>query len=119
MTQDGRDNKGRFGPGNKLSPGRAPKARELARLAILNEIVNEENWRAVVTSALNDAISGADGATREKGRRFIADYLIGKPIEHVEISAPREDEGIDLSEFDDEELRALANGGSGGATETA
>lgn len=117
MTE--RDSKGLFAPGNKTAKGigRPPKARELARLAILTEIVNETKWREVVTVALNDAIGGADGATREKGRRFIADYLIGKPIERVAI-VREDDPGRDLSEYSDDELRALAAGSASGVGTT-
>ena len=114
-----RDAKGLFAPGNQTAKGigRPPKARELARLAILTEIVNEDKWRAVVEIALSDAIAGADGQTREKGRRFIADYLIGKPIERIALvheDAP----GGDLSEFSDDELRAIAAGSTSGAGAT-
>lgn len=114
-----RDSKGLFAPGNQTAKGigRPPKARELARLAILTEIVNETEWRKVVQIALNDAIGGADGQTREKGRRFIADYLIGKPIERVAIvreDAPERD----LSDLSDDELRALAAGSASGVETT-
>lgn len=114
-----RDSKGLFAPGNQTAKGigRPPKARELARLAILTEIVNEEKWRAVVEIALSDAIAGADGQTREKGRRFIADYLIGKPVERVAIIR-EDDPGVDLSEFSDDELRALSAGSPSGVGTT-
>jgi len=114
-----RDSRGLFAPGNQTAKGigRPPKARELARLAILAEIVNETEWRKVVQIALNDAIGGADGQTREKGRRFIADYLIGKPIERIALVDERTPER-DLSDLSDDELRALAAGSAGGV-ETA
>lgn len=114
-----RDSKGLFAPGNQTAKGigRPPKARELARLAILTEIVNETEWRKVVQIALNDAIGGADGQTREKGRRFIADYLIGKPIERIALVDERTPER-DLSDLSDDELRALAAGSASGASTT-
>lgn len=117
MTE--RDNRGLFAPGNQVAKGigRPPKARELARLAILAEIVNEEEWRKVVQIALADAVGGADGQTREKGRRFIADYLIGKPIERIALVDER-GPAPDLSELSDDELRALAAGSASGVETT-
>jgi len=114
-----RDSKGLFAPGNQTAKGigRPPKARELARLAILTEIVNESAWRQVVAVALADAIGGADGQTREKGRRFIADYLIGKPVERIALVDERSP-APDLDDLSDDELRALAAGSGGGAGET-
>lgn len=117
MPEIERDNKGLFTKGNNGGPGRPAKVRELTRLAILNEVVDDEKWRTVVTIALNDAIGGADGQTREKGRRFLADYLIGKPVERIQLIKD-EGYGVDLSEYSDEELRSLARGGDSGADET-
>ena len=101
---------GRFKPGWRGGPGRPSRVKEEARLAIVREIVTDTDWRALVQSALNDAISGADGATRDRGRRFLADYLIGRPIARVALGIDDQPQGeqYDLSNMTDDELRAIA-----------
>lgn len=101
---------GRFKPGWRGGPGRPSRVKELAKLAIAQEVVTDRDWRALVQKALDDAVNGEDGATRDRGRRFIADYLLGRPTTRVALGIddkPTEDLP-DLSGLTDDELRAIA-----------
>lgn len=77
-----RDESGRFMPGNKASPGRPRKAVESAYLAEILDVVTLEQWRKVVKKALTDASKGAPDA-----RRWLAEYIIGKPPTIIELKA--------------------------------
>lgn len=101
-----RNEKGQFKKGHIGIGGRPPKAREVARLAVLDEVVKADDWRRICEVALQDATKGKDGQTREKGRRFIADYLVGRPQQTVRF---RHDEGGDsiYADLSDDELRAI------------
>lgn len=94
-----RNEKGQWVAGHKSTGGRLPRARELARLAVMQEKCTLETWGRIIEKAIRDALgvrlvqtaSGprieddpdSDGATRERGRRFIAEYTIGKPSQNV------------------------------------
>jgi hypothetical protein len=100
---------GKFQKGWKGGPGRPSRVKEAARLAIASEVVTDQDWRALVEKALDDAINGADGATRDRGRRFLADYLLGRPINRVALASDEpQDDKPDLSGLSDDELRAIA-----------
>lgn len=68
-----------------------------------------DDWRKVCERALNDAITGEDYNAREKGRRFIADYLIGKPRQTIQINTTQEADDP-YAHLSDEELVAIASG---------
>jgi len=87
---------GTFAKGQSGNPrGRAPRAREVALLAIGKEILNAQTWRAVVNKAVLDALgkitaggqvvddpdSTAQG--RNSARTWLRDTFIGKPTEYV------------------------------------
>ena len=100
---------GRFKAGWRGGPGRPSRVKEEARLAIASEIVTDTEWRKVVQKALDDATMGEDGATRDRGRRFLADYLLGRPINRVALANDEpQDDKPDLSNLSDDELRAIA-----------
>lgn len=118
---DDRDEKGRFPKGVSGNPqGRPPKARELAYLAVIQEVVTLQDWRSIVAKAKRDALGVlvvetatgqqvmddpfSDGTTREKGRRFIAEYIIGKPKQPLAIS---DDLADLLGDLDAEQRAAL------------
>jgi hypothetical protein len=100
-----RNDKGQFAQGNQVGPGRPTKARELAYLAVLTEEVTLDDWRKIVRTAKKDATAGEDGKTREFGRRFIADYAIGKPKQTVQIG--QRDTFNEFADVSDEELNAI------------
>jgi len=106
-----RNQKGRWQKGQTGNPnGRPPKARETARLKTLAEVVTQDEWRRICEVALKDATDEGDYQAREKGRRFIADYLIGKPRQTVSIQRDGGDGSSALDDLTDEELEAIAGG---------
>lgn len=90
-----RNTNGQFVKGHKGIGGRPPKAREAALLAIGQEIVNAQAWRAVVNKAVQDALGKTiiDGQVvddpnstaqgRNAARVFLRDTFIGKPTEYI------------------------------------
>ena len=113
QEQTKRNPDGTFPKGVNGNPkGRAPKAREAALLAIGQEIVNAQNWRAIVSKATFDALgkvvvsgqavddpdSTAQG--RNSARTWIRDTFIGKPTEYI---------ATDLDESAYEQLAAYSS----------
>jgi len=77
-----RDKKGRFVSGVSGNPkGRAPKSREERYLEILISTVTEQDWQAIIIRAVTDAKRGDATA-----RKWLADYLIGPPVERKEVT---------------------------------
>lgn len=107
---DERDTSGKFQTGHAGGPGRPPRAREAARLEIINAVVTEDDWRRVCAVALADAIHADEGKDREKGRRFIADYLIGRPRQTINVTADPDAWADSYEDKTDDELRAAARG---------
>lgn len=83
---DERNAQGQFAAGHKGSGGRPSKARELAYLAVIAEEVTLDDFRAVIRQAKADAVRGEDGRARDYGRRWLADYLIGRPRQTLHIN---------------------------------
>lgn len=118
---------GRFVAGNTVSKGvgRLPRATEQARLDTLRSVVTDEKWRKVCEQALRDALNLKNWRVRERGRRFIAEYLIGKPAQTVTVrAAAPENPYSEYDDVDDETLRQIAGtdggaGDSGSAADTA
>jgi hypothetical protein len=100
---------GHFAPGWKGGPGRPSKAKEKARLAILAAVVTEDKWREICQVAVSDAISDEDGRTRDRARRFIAEYLIGKPRQTIALTKDDDAGAGDWGDITDDELRAIIN----------
>ena len=75
-----RDERGRFAKGNH-SGGRAPVMREVRYYEILKSTVTFDDWKAIIERAVTDAKRG-DGVAR----KWLADYLVGPPIERKEIT---------------------------------
>lgn len=108
-----RDAKGHFLKGNPGGPGRRLARNEEHRLAILQQEVDDATWRAICRAAIYDATKGNDGITREKGRRWISDYILGKPAQTVTIKTAPPDPFEEFDGFTDEQLRAIADGRNG------
>lgn len=72
----GRDETGRFAPGNRGGPGR-PKGSGVAALRrAVREAVEPEHLRSIVRKATMLALGGHLGAAR-----FVMDYTVGKPAQ--------------------------------------
>lgn len=110
MNGDQRDERGRFVKGTAPGPGRPAKARELAYLAVFQEIVTLDKWREVIKQAVEDAIGGGalDSQSRERARRFLADYVIGRPKQVIQFDRDPSPFG-EYDELGDDELRAIAS----------
>ena len=76
-----RDENGKFVKGNGGGPGRPKKQREEEYLKIMLSVVDPVEWKAICTKAVEQAKRGDATA-----RKWIADYLIGPPVEKKEIS---------------------------------
>jgi hypothetical protein len=77
-----RDEKGHFAKGVSGNPkGRAPKQREAQYISVLVSCVSDTDWKEIITKAVTDAKRGDTAA-----RKFLADYLIGPPVEKKEIT---------------------------------
>ena len=74
-----RDEKGRFVRGCKPGPGRPSRDVEEDYLKIMRSVVTPERWREICERAYRDAKKGDTSA-----RRFLADYIVGKPVERIE-----------------------------------
>lgn len=80
MTE--RDASGKFVKGNSGNPtGRAPREREERYYEILKTKVTYTDWGDIIDKAVLQAKKGDAVA-----RKWLADYLVGPPIERKEIS---------------------------------
>ena len=80
-----RDEKGRFVPGNKASPGRAPREREERYYAILMSTCTFEDWKRIIEKAVEQAKRGDAQA-----RKWLADYLVGTAEQKLDITSKGE-----------------------------
>ncbi len=78
-----RDENGRFVKGNGGGPGRPKREREVEYYRILQTAVSPEDWQLIVNKAVSEAKRGDAVA-----RKWLADYLIGPPVERKEIANP-------------------------------
>jgi hypothetical protein len=76
-----RDEKGKFAKGNGGGPGRKPRQTEQRYFELLRDSVSETDWKEIITKAVTDAKRGDSVA-----RKFLADYIIGPPVEKKEIT---------------------------------
>lgn len=78
---NGRDSKGRFKKGEyQGGPGRRPREAEAEYLSATIETVSLARWRRIVQAAAEAAEQGD-----AKARRWLSDYLLGKPAQRLEI----------------------------------
>jgi hypothetical protein len=74
-----RDENGRFVKGHDKLGGRKSRAIEEAYLKIFKDTVSPDDWKEIIKRAVKDAKLGDATA-----RKFIADYLIGAPVQKVD-----------------------------------
>lgn len=88
MAKD-RDANGRFTKGHKLSVGngggRPKKSIEERYLRALSSRVSAADWKEIIDRAIADAKDGD-----YKARQWLSDYLIGKPVQSVDMAASGE-----------------------------
>lgn len=77
-----RDDKGRFVKGVSGNPnGRGTKEREIQYREIMVSTVTLDRWKKIIAKAADQAERGDSVA-----RKWLADYLIGTPIQKAEVS---------------------------------
>lgn len=77
-----RDGKGRFVPGNRANPkGRPPREKEVRYLDLMKQVVTDDDWKAIVKKATDQARRGDASA-----RKWLSDYLIGAPTQRTELT---------------------------------
>ena len=81
MSDNLHDENGKFKKGNPGGPGRPKREREVTYYHILEMAVSENDWKAICAKAVYQAKRGDAVA-----RKWIADYLIGAPIQRTEYS---------------------------------
>lgn len=80
-----RDKKGRFAkgnPGNPNAKGRPKRNTEDKYLQALRDTVKLKDWEEITEKAIQQARKGDRSA-----RQWLSDYLLGKPIQNVNIEA--------------------------------
>ena len=76
-----RDETGRFVKGHPGGPGRPKKEREERFYEITLSAVTFGDWKEIINKAVSQAKRGDSQA-----RKFLADYLIGPPVQKSEIT---------------------------------
>ena len=79
-----RNTNGRFAAGWCGGPGRPSRSVEAQYLITLRESVPLETWGKICEAAVAQAVSGD-----AKAREWLANYLIGKPLQAVEVEEPQ------------------------------
>lgn len=101
---------GRFVKGKPGGPGRPSRETEAEYRLAFTTAVPLAEWRLILAMALLQAKQGDD-----KARRFLADYIVGRPEETVWAHVTR---STSIEEITDDELARIAAGRSGGTAET-
>jgi len=78
-----RDGNGRFVKGDSGGPGRPPRAKEEQYYEIMRSACSFAEWRKIIKKAVEQAKRGNHPA-----RKFLADYLLGPPLQRHELSGP-------------------------------
>lgn len=94
-----RNDKGQFVKGHPGGPGRPRREVEHAYHTALVGKVTIEDWQKVVDRAVQDAKDGDHNA-----RVFLAQYLMGKPQEHLDVTSADEQLPIAVIKMDVNEL---------------
>ena len=79
------DSNGKFARGCRGGPGRKPKPphKRVQYLSIIMETCTPDKWREVCQKALQAALEGDEHA-----RNWLANYLIGRPTQTVNVQSP-------------------------------
>ncbi len=84
MSKSARNPDGTFKKGTSGNPrGRRPRPLDRSDRALVisagREAVTAEDWTAIFQRAKQDAIKAKSAAARDQARRFLAEYLLGRP----------------------------------------
>ena len=71
---NGRDNRGRFAPGNPGGPGRPPLETERQYGEALTAACSVDDWREISERAVKDAKAGD-----HRAREWLCKYIVGEP----------------------------------------
>jgi hypothetical protein len=83
-----RDEKGRFLPGHALAgPGRPPRSTEADYARVTVDSVSPDEWADIMELAKKDAMNKRSPYVRQMARKWLAEYLIGKPPTVLDIRA--------------------------------
>ena len=80
---NGRDEKGRFVAGNSFgrkNGGRPPRTYEDKYLRKLSNLVTMKDWEKIILVAISQAKAGD-----AKARQWLSDYLMGKPMQVIDV----------------------------------
>jgi len=87
-----RDARGRWLPGQSANPGGRTKVKK-DYLESMRAVATPAKWRAICGRAIEDAIQGDAHA-----RRWLSDYLLGRPSQAVSLSG---DIGVTMMTLDE------------------
>ncbi len=89
MPNSERNSNGTFKKGSSGNPNGRPRKQvppdppdtEQAseNIDLVRAAISSRDWLVIFARARQDAISGDDSACRDRARRFLADYLLGRP----------------------------------------
>lgn len=100
-----RKSNGQFAQGNKGSPGRPSKEREVKYYEILVSEVTEDKWRNIIKTAIRQAENGD-----YRARDFLSDRIMGKVNNNLTLRGDKEQPiqiDYNLENLNDEQLSNL------------
>lgn len=103
-----RDSKtGQFKKGHRGLGGRKPRSREELYREAFRTAVSVQQWIKIIKKAANDAVHPTQHAARHQARTFLANYLIGPPVQKI---APTDPSGEnEYAAMSDAQLLALVH----------
>jgi hypothetical protein len=107
-----KDDKGKFAKGNRGGPGRPKKEREGKYYEILVTAVTPTHWKTIIDKAVAQAERGDAVA-----RKWLADYLIGQPVQKLALTDPSGEQSYDPTGLLSRLLPEIAGGNQAGTAE--
>lgn len=102
-SNGGRDDRGRFTPGNQFGQGNPAARRMHALRQTVLDSLTEDDVRQVTRKLLELALAGDTTAIR-----LVLEYAVGRPVQAIELSGPdQEPLQVDLTCLSSGELEVL------------